>query len=74
MSGNEQLIDASKNGDLDQVVKLLSKGANVNAKADMNETALTYACRQGNVQVVKALIEKGARVNDKNSFGLTPLT
>lgn len=69
----EQLMTASKTGNLAQVSKLIKDGVSVNVKAAMDETPLMGACRAGSIEVVKALVEGGARINDTNVFGLSPL-
>jgi len=52
---------------------LLDKGADVNKKTDIGETALMTASYGGNVEVVKLLLAKGADINVKNSKGETAL-
>lgn len=54
------LLGAAKNGDLEAVNDLLTRGANPN-KADHNGfTALNQAARYGHTEIVKALLARGA--------------
>ena len=67
------LFDACKNGNIDLVKKLLSYGADVNAKNNDGWTPLHYASRNGHTEIVKLLLEHGVDVNCKNNNGYTPL-
>ncbi len=50
--------------DNEPMVKLLiSKGADVNAKSNDGQTALTLAIERGNKEIEKLLIARGARTN-----------
>ena len=56
----------------------VSKGANVNAKFDVQTynkgaTPLHFAARYGDFEIVKFLVSKGADVNETDNFGNTPL-
>jgi ankyrin repeat protein len=73
MSLNEELLDASKKGDVEKVKKLLKEGADVNAKDRFGFTPLHYTALNGHFEVVKLLIERGADVNAKTNGGWTPL-
>lgn len=52
---------------------LLEKGADVNAKTPMGDTALHLAVSNDNKEAVKALMRFGARANVINNSGFTPL-
>jgi hypothetical protein len=70
---NDELIYATKKGDLQQVLSLLQQGANPNAQASFSIhrkpkkghflTPLAWASRYGYTDIVKALINAGASVN-----------
>ena len=49
--------------------KLISAGADVNAKCVNGETPLMNAASVGNVQIIKLLLEKGANVQVFDSLG-----
>ncbi len=50
--------------DLEKVLLLIDRGADVNAKAESGITALTVASRyHGNAEVIRLLLRKGARPN-----------
>jgi hypothetical protein len=71
----DELLAATRKGDITQVKALLDKGANVNAKTRYNQTPLFFACDRGNLEIAKLLIDRGADVNAKDNFyNATPLT
>ena len=51
---------------------LLQKGSDINAKNNINETALHIALRNHNYKFADLLIKHGANENIKNNEGLTP--
>jgi ankyrin repeat protein len=72
---NQELIEASSENNLPEVRRLLSVGADVNAKDNDGSdwTPLIEACYCGHLRVVKALREHGADIEAKSVKGLTPL-
>ena len=70
---DRQLVDAAATGEAARVVALLSSGANIEAHARDDWTALTIAAREGRNDVVRDLLEKGAYVNAKEGGGHTAL-
>lgn len=54
---------ASKEGNLDIVKYLLSKGIDMNDEYNGNNFSLYYACRYGHAKIVKILIENNANIN-----------
>ncbi|WP_322106848.1 ankyrin repeat domain-containing protein [Paraburkholderia sp. J41] len=69
-AGENALMMASLNGDLDFVKLLITKGAEVNKKG---WTPLHYAAANGNDDVAKLLIGYSADVNAPSPNGTTPL-
>lgn len=57
----------------DMVEYLIEKGADVNAKAGEDMTALIWAASESNFEMVKLLIEEGAKVNQQTKKGHTAL-
>lgn len=57
------LIDAVGSDQIEMVAFLLSKGANVNAKASYNRTPLFIAVCRRNVELASLLLETGAEAN-----------
>ncbi|WP_457639682.1 ankyrin repeat domain-containing protein [Persephonella sp.] len=56
-------MKAVEKGDLELVKKLISKGANVNAKDKGGNTPLHWVARNGHLEIVKYLISCGANKN-----------
>ena len=61
------LIQATKDGNLNKVKSLISKGANMNA-TKWGWNALIWASYEGHFKIAKYLISKGADVNVKDDF------
>ncbi|HBL98295.1 TPA: hypothetical protein DDZ86_01480 [Candidatus Dependentiae bacterium] len=72
---DQELLKTTSKVDIsvEDIKKLLDKGANVNAKDLDDWTPLIKVCFQNNFEVAKLLIEKGANVNAKNLNNQTPL-
>jgi ankyrin repeat protein len=73
---DRELIVAATEDNLPEVSRLLSVGADVNAKANDKWTPLHWASNhgyRGHVQVVKELLEHGADIEAKTCSGMTPL-
>eukprot|EP00798_Chlamydomonas_sp_ICE-L_P014596 gene14596-biopygen23635 len=66
-----QLLQSSQVGDVNEVVSLLERGANVNCK-DIG-TALSWAEVKGHIQGVTALLDHGAELKRQDDRGLTTL-
>ncbi len=60
------IIVAVKQGNVQEVKKLLQEGVDVNAKDASERTALMYAVQTFNVALIKLLLQAGANVNEKN--------
>ncbi len=69
----ETLHDAARDGDIDQVQLLISKGANVNEQNRMGWTPLHTAIRNLRLALIEPLIAKGADINATDNRGQTPL-
>ncbi len=68
-----EMLRASADGNVFKVDKLLSEGANVNAKTPDGATALMGAVYYGYPQTSRLLMERGADVNAKTDGGVTAL-
>ncbi len=78
MSKNDQLFEAIRNCNVDEVLKLLKKGflykpAEINAKDEQGYTPLIRAIQYGFYDLAKTLIHSGADVKAVGAFGYTPL-
>jgi ankyrin repeat protein len=70
---DQELFDATGEDNFPEVRRLLSIGADVNAKDSRDRTPLHWASNNGHSQVVIELLNHGADVDAKNSRDLTPL-
>jgi ankyrin repeat protein len=66
-------LEAIKKGDIERINKLISQGADVNAKDNRGMTPLHKAAYYGQRQMAEVLIGKGANVNETDTAGRTPL-
>ncbi|MGL9757805.1 MAG: ankyrin repeat domain-containing protein [Wolbachia sp.] len=73
MELNEQLINAAKEGNIEQIRKLIEDGADVNAINEFRQTPLHKAIELGRRETAELLLEKGADVNAADRCGETPL-
>lgn len=65
---SRDFISAIKDGNLEQVRKLMQKGEWVNqTEGNYGPTALYIACEKGHLDIVKLLIEKKANINAASS-------
>ena len=60
---NEALMKTVNAGYLNIVVALLDKGADIDARDSLGETALIKAVKLGNDKIITTLIDKRADVN-----------
>ena len=70
---NYRLIYASGHGDSDAIQPLLDKGANIEGRGDLGETALIAAAEGFWTDTVKLLLGKGANIEAKDIHGRTTL-
>jgi ankyrin repeat protein len=70
---NFELIKAAQAGDTPAVKSLLAKGADVNARDEITNTALNCAIQRNKTDCVITLLDNGADVNEKNYSGYPPL-
>ena len=79
--GFAPLHDAASQGDVDRVILLIQRGADVNVRVRSTEryspewgnTPLHEAARDGRIEVAAELMSRGALVNAQNARGITPL-
>lgn len=67
------LIEASEEGKLARVRRLVRRGANLSATDDFGETGLHYAAENGHYDVVKELVRAGADMDIVDGHGRTPI-
>jgi len=74
MSDLTQLIEAAKQGDLENVRGILQSNEGLATQSDESgATPLHYAALNGHRPIVRLLIERGADINSTDSqFGATP--
>lgn len=66
---NEQLLQAVESGDIEQVRRVLTGGAVVNARTKSGLTALSLAVIRGYDDIALLLIEKGASLDARDRSG-----
>lgn len=67
------IYNCCENGNLEELQKLISEGANTNINNKNGWSPLHLACYTGNLEIVKELIKNHAHVNEKSNDGYTPL-
>eukprot|EP01104_Vermistella_antarctica_P002799 TRINITY_DN13010_c0_g1_i1.p1 TRINITY_DN13010_c0_g1~~TRINITY_DN13010_c0_g1_i1.p1 ORF type:complete len:125 (+),score=27.28 TRINITY_DN13010_c0_g1_i1:152-526(+) len=72
-SSDDQLIDAAKDGDTQNVATLLDSGVNINCSNWNGMTSLHWASEKGRDETVRLLLNRGAMVELKDGYGRTPL-
>ena len=68
LSVNEDLLEASRTGDLAAVQALIAKGAAIETKTAYGQTPLYLAAMNGREEVVRYLLEKGANPDVHDTF------
>jgi ankyrin repeat protein len=67
------LRDAAARGNIQGVLEVLGKGADVNTSDELGRTALMLAGFDGHTEIVRLLLRKGAQVDLRDSSGRTAL-
>jgi ankyrin repeat protein len=70
----DRLLTAGRQGELEEVRKLLKNGSEVDYKDLAGFSTLHFAAWKGHADVVAELLRAGAEIDAKNNYpGLTPL-
>ena len=69
----ECLLKAVREEDFDIIKLLVEKGADVNYRSSLGQSALHYAAEKSDPRLVKLFLDLGANVNAKTLGGTTPL-
>ena len=70
---NEDLLAASRKGDVSAAKALLDKGAALEAKTPYGQTPLYLAAMSGHEELVNLLLDKGANTEVRDTFYKAPL-
>jgi ankyrin repeat protein len=68
------LIAAAREGELEVVKELISKGLDVDCELKYGSSALMIAASRGHDELVRFMASVGAKVNRRNKFGISPLS
>ena len=72
-----KMLYAAENGNIEELERLLDRGADINAKDNDDWTALMYASENSNdtssIETVRLLLDRGADINATNNEGWTVL-
>ena len=71
--GRNDLINAVIDNNMQEVIRLLQSGMEVNKKDDNGWTALHFAAQNNCYEQAKVLIEYGAEIDSQDSIGNAPL-
>lgn len=63
----------NSNLDVDIVLLLIEKGADIHAKNESRKSPLHYAAMNENKKILRVLLDNDAKVDDTDEFGTTPL-
>jgi len=69
---NQQLLQATENGNTQQVEQYIKAGADVNTTSKSSHTPLHHAAHNGNTKIAKLLLDAKAEVNTPSKYGRTP--
>ena len=72
-SANKLLLAAALHGNVQDIKKAMSRGAEANCKDTNGNTPLNMVAKLSYFHLVKYFVEKGAEVNTTNSEKITPL-
>src|SRR3990172_580959 len=67
------LHQAIRDGHLEIVQRLVTNGANINAKDNRGNAPLHIATRNRHLEIVQCLVMNGADINAQDHYGYTPL-
>jgi ankyrin repeat protein len=69
----DNLLQAAKSCNANNMQDMLAKGANINAPDKLQKTPLMIAAERGCMKGVQLLLDKGANVNARDNLGGTAL-
>ena len=73
-SPDTRIIEAAKNGNIDQIRALIAEQVDLNARDREDNTALHLASEKGHTEIVKALLTgEGIDINARENYEWTPL-
>ena len=66
---NDELSKACLNYELERIILLLSKGANIHSKNIFGNSPIILMSYTGYIKIIKLLISNGANIYDKDGYG-----
>ena len=70
---NKDFVELCKSGNIAEVERAITEGANVNSRDNTGTTALMYLVLNGYAEVAELLLKNSAEVNMKSNLGYTAL-
>lgn len=64
---------ATENNNIEAVILLLQKGANVNAQDEYGNTSMHFAAENGSMNIATILLQSNAEADKKDNIGYTPM-
>ena len=70
---DQQLWQAARDGSVENMIKALNQGADINSRGEYGDTALNLAAENGHAEAVERLMELGANIENLGGADKTPL-
>lgn len=68
------LIDAAREGQIEVIRELMTKGVDLDCELKYGSSALMIASSRGYEEIVRLIAAAGGKVNRRNKFGISPLS
>lgn len=69
MPYEKEILQAAKDGNVEEIKKFLAIGADIEAVGEMKKTPLHFAIQSGSLEAVRILLDSGANLKAKDGWG-----